>query len=270
MGKDILQTVFQLAGSKIPFFNSYPLALLALWDRHYAVSNKQCNWCFFSVERISYIIPRTANVVFYFVVVVVVISGKTYFTMRLIRNASAMFEHPPKKIIYAFGVYQDGFRLLEKHVPNIILHEGLPTEDYVDQELDTKAHNLLILDDLLAEVAGSKEYLRFFTIRMHHLRISLLLICQNLYFNAPNFRTISLNLSYFVLMKTFRDRQQIMCLARQMFPNDARRMMEAYEDSVREPRGYLVVSSVPTVEDEDRLVTSIFPGELLTVYVKKT
>ncbi len=189
--------------------------------------------------------------------------------MRLLRHANTMFEQPPKKIIYAFGVFQDGFSVLEKNVPNLVLHEGLPTEDYVDQELDTKAYNLLILDDLLAEVANSKEYVSFFTKKMHHLRISLILLCQNLYFNSPNFRTISLNLSYFVLMKTFRDRQQIMCLGRQMFPNNARRMMEAYEDSVREPRGYLIVSSVPTVEDEDRLVTHIFPGELLTVYVQK-
>ena len=189
--------------------------------------------------------------------------------MRVIRHADTLFEQPPRKIIYAFGVFQDGFRLLEKHVPNLVLHEGLPSEEFIAQELDTKTFNLLIIDDLLQEVSASKDYVNYFTKKMHHLRISIVLLCQNLYFNSPNFRTISLNLSYFVLMKTFRDRQQILCLGRQMFPNESQRMMEAYVDSVKEPRGYLVVSSVPTVEEEDRLVTHIFPGEVLTAYVKK-
>jgi hypothetical protein len=180
-----------------------------------------------------------------------------------------MFDERPEKIVYAYGVYQDAFKSLEANIPNIIMHEGLPNETFIDEELDTSKYNLLILDDLLEEFSRSKEICTLFTRGMHHKKVSIIILFQNLFHQTRQMRTISLNLTYFVLMKTFRDRQQISYLAKQMFGQDSKRMVEAYQDCIKKERGYLVVSNVPTIGDEDRLVTSIFPEDILTVYSPK-
>jgi hypothetical protein len=197
--------------------------------------------------------------------------GKTHFVIKLIQNSDKMFQHPPEKIIYCYGVYQDAFKVLEDSHPNIIMHEGLPAESFIDQELDTAKYNLLILDDLLEEFSRSRDISILFTRGMHHRKISLFVLYQNLFHQSPHMRTISLNLSYFVLMKTFRDKQQIGVLAKQMFGNSAKAMLEAYENATNsesKPK-YLVVSNHPDLNEEDRLATSIFPDEILTLYISK-
>jgi hypothetical protein len=180
-----------------------------------------------------------------------------------------MFEKPPEKIIYCYGVYQDGFKELEENVTNISMHQGLPSEDFLDQEFDTTKYNLLILDDLINDVGKSKETADLFTRGMHHKHISIAILFQNLFHQSTYMRTISLNLSYFILLKTFRDRQQIKRLATQMFDDCPKRMVEAYEDCIKIPRGYLVVANVTTMENEDRLLTNIFPHETLTAFQPK-
>lgn len=197
------------------------------------------------------------------------LSGKTHFTIRLIKLSSDIFEKPPHKIIYAYGVYQDAFDNLEATVSNLIFHEGLPSETYLMEELDTTKHNLLILDDLIEEIGKSKEVCNMITRSVHHKKISIAILYQNLFFPSPYIRTISLNLTYFVLMKTFRDRQQILTLARQMFGKGSGRMIEAYEDCIKQERGYLIVNNATTGDDQDRLVTNIFPGDVFTMYLPK-
>jgi hypothetical protein len=191
--------------------------------------------------------------------------------MKLIHNADKMFVEKPEKIVYAYGVFQEAFKELEGSVPNLILHEGLPTEKFIDEELDTSRYNFLVLDDLLEEIGKSKDICNLFTRGMHHKKVSIAILFQNLFHQSPYMRTISLNLSYFVLLKTFRDRQQIAYLAKQMFGKNAKRMNEAYEDCIKKERGcnYLVVCNYPTMNDDDRLVTSIFPDEILTIYMPK-
>lgn len=197
-------------------------------------------------------------------------TGKTFFTMKIIKHAADMFEMPPDKIIYAYGAAQDSFKHLEETVPNIIFHDGLPTEAFIDDTFDTTRSNLLILDDLIEDIGRSREICNLFIRGMHHKKVSIFMLYQNLFMQAPFMRTISLNLTYYVLMKTFRDKQQIFTLAKQCFPSEEKRMMEAYEDCIKRTRGYLVVNNSTTGDEEDRLTTNIFPGETLTMYQPKS
>ena len=116
----------------------------------------------------------------------------------------------------------------------------------------------------------SSEMCSLFTREVHHGRISVIMISQNVYHQSRYSRTISLNTSYLILMKTCRDLQQIHFLSRQMFPGTPKRLVEAHEDATRLPRGYLVVNNLTSSGDEDvRLSTSILPGETLVLYTKK-
>lgn len=199
-------------------------------------------------------------------------SGKTVLAMEILRNASTMYTVPPKEIVYAYGVYQKVFGKLEEEIENLTLHEGLPDRELINKmgSEDSHHHALLVLDDLLDEVCKSPEMCSLFTRDVHHRRISVIMISQNVYHQSRYSRTISLNSSYLILMKTCRDLQQIHHLSRQRYPSTPKRLVEAYEDSSRGAYGYLVVNDLSGTEDEDiRLCTNILPGDDLILYTKK-
>jgi len=196
--------------------------------------------------------------------------GKTVLTLSIVRNADLMYTIPPEKILYAYGVYQKKYEALETELPNLTLHHGLPSRETIEALKTEDGNNLLILDDLMDEICKSSEMCSLFTREVHHGRISVIMISQNVYHQSRYSRTISLNTSYLILMKTCRDLQQIHFLSRQMFPSTSKRLVEAYEDATRLPHGYLVVNNLTSSGDEDiRLCTSILPEDTLVLYTKK-
>ena len=196
------------------------------------------------------------------------LSGKTTLLLNILKNSQTMFNQPPHRIIYAYGIYQPAFDNLEKDIPNLTLHEGIPNEEMI-RGLDSSKHNLLILDDLMEECAKSKHMSIMATRGVHHMNITVCFILQNIYYKSSIMRTISLNLSYFILMKTNKDLQQIHCLSRQMFPSTPMRLVEAFEDATKIPRGYLVINNLPDADEDTRLATGILPNQMLTLYIKK-
>lgn len=199
-------------------------------------------------------------------------SGKTVFTAEILKNASKMYSVPPQRIIYAYGVYQRRFSQLESELKNLTLYEGLPGKALIEEvgSEDPAHHTLLVLDDLLDEICKSAEMCSLFSRDIHHRRISVIMISQNIYHQSKYSRTISLNCSYLILMKTCRDLQQIHHLSRQMFPSTPKRLLEAYEDATRAPYGYLVVNNLTGSGDEDiRLSTGILPSETLILYTSR-
>ena len=199
-------------------------------------------------------------------------SGKTALTMSILRNSAQMYEIPPKEIVYAYGVYQKVYGELEEEVANVTLHEGLPGKELIERiGSEDSAHNvILVLDDLLDEICKSAEMCALFTRDVHHRRISVIMLSQNIYHQSRYSRTISLNSSYLILMKTCRDLQQVHHLSRQMNPSTPKRLLEAYEDSIRDEYGYLVVNNLTGSGDEDiRLSTRILPSDDLILYLKR-
>lgn len=199
-------------------------------------------------------------------------SGKTVLTMEIIKNASKMYRIPPQKIVYAYGVYQKVLASLEREVDNLTLYDGLPSRELIESigSEEPDKHCLLILDDLLDEIGKSSEMCSLFTREVHHRRISVVMISQNIFHKSRYYRTINLNSSYLILMKTCRDLQQIHHLSRQMFPSTPKRLLEAYEDATRSQHGYLVVNNLTGSGDEDiRLSTRILPRDDLILYTRK-
>ena len=80
-------------------------------------------------------------------------SGKTTFVIKLLENAGNMFTEPPHTIVYAYGAWQASFEHLQK-IPNIILHEGLPSRSQIDEWSFDRKHMLLILDDLMQKIVS--------------------------------------------------------------------------------------------------------------------
>jgi Cdc6-like AAA superfamily ATPase len=148
-------------------------------------------------------------------------SGKTVLAIKILKHSMEMFTTPPRRIIYAYGVYQKAFDKLESEIPNLRLHQGLPSREMIES-LGPEEHNLLLLDDLMDEICKSSEMCSLFVRDVHHRCISVIMLSQNVFHQSRYSRTISLNATYLILMKTCRDLKQIHCLSQQMFPDTPR------------------------------------------------
>ena len=190
-------------------------------------------------------------------------SGKSFWTKRLLENASQMIYPPVDKTIYCYGEWQPMFEEME----NVEFVRGL-TANLVSRE-NLAGHTCLVIDDLSDEL-DEKLIGSLFSKLSHHRNISIIFLLNNLYYRGlKNMRDISLNTHYLVLFKTARDQSSIATIARQMLGKNYKLMLSAYEDAVQQKYGYLLVDSKPATPDIIRLRTKIFPGELTICYTSQ-
>ena len=194
-------------------------------------------------------------------------SGKTVFVKKLLNNAMAMIDPPPQKIVWFYGEYQDEYTAMRNTIPNIEFYENLPSDFY--QFTEKTRPTLFVIDDLMDAASNDKKVSSLFYKGSHHHNASILYISQNLYQKGRESRTISLNTQYYCLFKNCRDKIQINCLGRQMYPGQGKFFQEAYNDATREKYGYLFVDLKPDTPDSYRLRTNIFPGETQYAYLPK-
>jgi len=132
---------------------------------------------------------------------------------------------------------------------------------------------MVVLDDQMenenAHSKGGSSIAKFFTQGSHHRNLTVVYIVQNLFHQSKAMRTISLNSQYVVLYKNPRDKQQIECLGRQMFPNNPRFLTASFEDATKKPYGYLVIDLRPETPESYRIRTDVFDSSGQTVYVPK-
>ena len=195
-------------------------------------------------------------------------SGKTYWTYKFLRNLKGMFEKdPPNSILYCYGVWQPLYHDMEQNIPNLELHEGLPTSKQLNEISENGYHNLIVIDDLIDRMVKSPEMELLLTRDCHHKNFTVIYLTQNVFQPGKNARTITLNTWYIVIFKNLRDVSQITHLAKQLFPGKTGVLKDAYEDATKELYGYLVIDSSPHADCKHRLRTSIFPNEDTVVYV---
>ncbi|MES9994351.1 MAG: hypothetical protein ABW098_20570, partial [Candidatus Thiodiazotropha sp.] len=101
-------------------------------------------------------------------------SGKSFWTFRLLREKEDMFSSPPEKVLYCYGMYQPLFDTMEKEMPFVTFHPGLPSEDMLQDVANPNTCNLVILDDLMEYVTSSTEMESLFVKGVHHLHLSVL------------------------------------------------------------------------------------------------
>ncbi|GFX98715.1 uncharacterized protein TNCV_2567281 [Trichonephila clavipes] len=184
-------------------------------------------------------------------------SGKTFFVRRILETK--LIKPFPPKIIWCYGIYQ---KLFEK-MSDIEFHEGIPSG------VENITNALIIIDDLMNEVGDDKKLSNLFTKGSHHRDISVIFILQNIFCKGKQIRNISLNTSYLCCFKNVRDKQQISCLARQMYPSQSKFLLESYDDATKVPYGYLFIDLKPETNERLRIRTSIFPGDKNIVYVPR-
>lgn len=187
--------------------------------------------------------------------------GKTTFIKKLIKHKDTLIKPNPNKVIYCYTVWQEQYNELENI--GVEFHRGM-----IDVEsLDALTPKLLVLDDMLHLL--SSDIAEVFTKHAHHRNMSVIFPVQNIFDSNKHMRTCSLNATHIILFANHRDKGQIHCLARQMYPRKQKYLMDAYNDATSAPFGYLIVDLSSTTEELLRLRTGIFPGEKSYVYMPR-
>lgn len=196
-------------------------------------------------------------------------SGKTSLIYEILKHADGMFQTPPERIVIAYTEYQPLFEEMEKNIDRLVLHQGLPSKEQIEDWSEGVQHIVLVLDDMMMQVAKSEESLNLFCVTAHHRRISVFMLAQNLYMPGKFARTISLNCHYVILFRNVRDSRQVLTFGSQVFPLKLKYFKEAYDKATSKPFGYLVVDMSPSTDDNYRLRTRILPNEDTIVYLPK-
>jgi len=144
---------------------------------------------------------------------------------------------------------------------DLYFNEGVPT-DFEDAR---GRPCLVILDDLLNDVY-SKQVCDLFTKCSHHRNISVILITQNLFHQGRYCRDISLHTKCLVLLKNVRDKNQLIFLARQFYPENSASLYKAYLVATQRPHRYLLLDLSQDTDDRLRFRTDIFPTEQTIAY----
>ena len=177
-------------------------------------------------------------------------SGKTILIRRVLRNhvwTMANINEPVLRVIWIYGVWQNEYGIpLAPESVQVSYMQSLPSVD----EIQSFRPHLIIVDDLMHEMASNKEMSDWFSKYSHHNNISVMFVVQNLFFKGTLMRTISLNAQYIILLKNARDRNQVAHLGRQLFPTKSKMFINVFSDATAQPYGYLVIDTTTPTPDK--------------------
>ena len=207
-------------------------------------------------------------------------SGKSNFIYKLLLYKNQLINPIPKTIIYVYsGQHPLVAKLIQKGVVNKVL-KNLP-ENYETLENLISSHkehgSILVIDDALHHL---RPYLpQVFEVLSHQQNCTVVFVTQNIFVDSSNYRRISENCHYNVIMKHARNSMKIRNFAMQMDNCNPRMVMDAYKDAVRLKKplneterpiyGYLVLDLFPFSMDITRIRTSIFPDEKEPICIYK-
>ena len=188
-------------------------------------------------------------------------SGKTTLVKKMIRFKNDMFDRPPKHIVYCYGSeWQKTFDDMKRN-DKVHFISGIPEKGISTLFPEHLRPGLIILDDLMNVVKDSDKVVQLFTKGTHHCDVCAIYIAQNPFPGGKHGRTMSLNTHYNIMLKNPRDCLGTEMFFRQMYPKKGKEAMNAYEQAVRYPYGYLFIDQHQKTPDVFRLQSYIFPDE---------
>ena len=138
--------------------------------------------------------------------------------------------------------------------PPVEFIQGIPTtlEDAFVSPLE---NNVIILDDLMSTTSKDSRITELFTEGSHHRNLSVISINQNLYHSKDP--TQRRNCHYLTLFNNPIDKQPVMTLARQMYPENTHKFINMFNQDTQKPYGYMVIDLKPMTQEALRLRPNI-------------
>jgi hypothetical protein len=181
-------------------------------------------------------------------------SGKTFFTVNLIKNQLEKIYKPFRRLVWIYKhPQQEVFNELSSNIDlDIEFVQTIPDFSTWEKQENT----LVVLDDFMSEASHDVQVSGLFT-DGRHKNVSVIFLAQNLFHRGKHSRDIALNSDYIALFKNVRDKTQIQNLARQMYPGNVPFLMWAYTEATKDNFGYLFLDLKPYTEDRLRVRSDI-------------
>jgi hypothetical protein len=190
-------------------------------------------------------------------------SGKTEICRRIVEAGGELFTPPPASILYAYGQYNKLVPHFERIGVSTV--HGVPSDDLLCKMAKP---SLLILDDLLFDV-DERWLANLYTKRSHHENFGVLMLVQNLF--DKKVKVPRLNSMYIILMRSPSSLLSIRNLGTQLYPKRSGFFLDAYHKATAQAFGYLLIDMHPSSPSAAlRLRTSIFPGEVTSIFMPKS
>jgi len=190
-------------------------------------------------------------------------AGKTFFVLDLIKKRDLIFKSKVEKVVYVYSHFQEKFKEFSNDSAVLFL------SDQEDLEIHLKPGCLLIYDDQMLNfernAKSNFEITNWVIRRVHHEKIGLIILLQNLY--PKSLRCMLINVMYLVLYKNIRDKSSIQYLSSQYAPQKRRYLLEAMEDVSREPYKFLLLDFSPEMQDKFRVRNFLYPVLDMKVYI---
>ena len=188
-------------------------------------------------------------------------SGKTNFSLQVIRHAHRLFDQVPTKIIIVYKEYQEIYNQFNDHIPTDLFNE-----DEVDFEEITKENkeNLLIICDDLYYSKKINEVAEHFLIKGRHRNTSWLVLTQSI-FNHPALKNISRNSSHITMFKSVRLNEPHIFFS-QLRPRTSKVLQDIYSKATEKSYSYLDIDLSQTCPDKYRYKANLF-SKAVTVFI---
>lgn len=191
-------------------------------------------------------------------------SGKTTFVSKLlsIENKHHLFYNVPNQVYLFYTHFQPIYEtmrsnnLIQEMIQGEVSYEKL--EEIAQKHKDTGGC-FIILDDQLKNLHDGIMLL--FTELCHHYCVTCIYLTQSLFGISNEYRTMSHNAKYTVLMKNPRDTSSISNLAKQFSVYKNRYVVESFVEATKLPFSYLLLDFAQESSDVTRMRSNIFPSD---------
>jgi len=196
--------------------------------------------------------------------------GKSTFTKDLLLAASKLFPTPPSLIIYCYKSWEPLLNELEEKLPNLKLTSTLPNEEEIKEIVTNQAHTIIVFDDICTEIGHNPFFEALYTRLSHHLKITPILITQNLNSGGRFMGSVLKNTHYTILLRSPRFFSTIKAIGGQL--SDYCALKEIYQEICQTMYNYLVIDLHPNTPSKLKYRTNILnkTSEPTIVYVSKT
>ena len=184
-------------------------------------------------------------------------SGKTVFTSALLTENLDLFETVPRKIVYCYSIWQQGYEKMKK--AGVKFHEGIPDTENLPKWFPKGG--ILVLDDLMEEAGNDKRVLDLFTKDSHHQNITVIYLSQDMFPPGRFAKSISRNAHYIIAFKNPRDQVGLRNVLLQAYPTDWKKVQEANKKMTEKPFGYMVMDLHPRTADNSRILSNLLKNE---------
>ncbi len=197
-------------------------------------------------------------------------SGKSNLMRDILLHARDLFQTEPTVCYLVFSHWQKIYdEIRQKWKERIIFNDKVPEEQELQNTMREHEHGIFIADDKGEEIEKNSFFRNLLCRLGHHCRMSSICLVQDATFSSKTSSILRKNFHVSIVMRSPQERGFVRSLAMQT--GDYHCLMEAYDDAVRRPYGYIVIDYHPAGDPEFKYRTNIIPHEnnLCIVYRAK-